>query len=68
MKPLTHWAIHHQIKLRLGGRDDVELWGELVSRDGSSRPFRFNRRTLQLVIGRGQDQRTIQLDEYGFEQ
>jgi hypothetical protein len=68
MKPLTHWAIHHQQKLRIAGRNDGHIWGALAGPDGVVRPFRYARDTLRLTIGEGGDRRVLQLDEYGFEQ
>jgi hypothetical protein len=68
MKPLTHWAIHHQQKIRIAGRDQSEVWGLLASPDGTLRPFRYAQATMRLAIGEGDDLRTLQLDTYGFEQ
>lgn len=68
MKPLTHWAIHHQVKLRLMGRDAEEIWGMLVAADGEVQPFRYGRQTLRLAIGEGEGWSVRQLDGYGFEQ
>jgi hypothetical protein len=67
MKPLAHWAIHHQLKLRLQGRDYSEIWGLLVAADGAVRPFRYERQTKRLAIGEGDARRLWQLDAYGFE-
>lgn len=67
MKPLVHWAIHHQVKLRLQGRDNAEIWGLLVAEDGAVQPFRYGRQTMRLAIGQGDTQRVWQLDAYGFE-
>lgn len=67
MKPLTHWAIHHQQKLRIAGRNASEIWGALAGPDGAVQPFRYTQDTLRLTIGEGDDRRVLQLDEYGFE-
>jgi hypothetical protein len=68
MKPLAHWAIHHQQKLRIAGRNSGEIWGALAGPDGVVQPFRYAQSTLRLTIGEGDDHRVLQLDEYGFEQ
>lgn len=67
MKPFTHWAIHHQQKIRIAGRDPVEVWGALVATDGAVRPFRYNQQTMRLTVGEGEERRVLQLDDYGFE-
>jgi hypothetical protein len=68
LKPLTHWAIHRQHKIRIAGRDQVDIWGVLAGPDGAVRPFRYNQQTLRLTIGEGDDRRVLQLDAYGFEE
>lgn len=67
MKPLTHWAIHHQQKLRIAGRSAAEIWGALAGPDGAVQPFRYAQATLRLTIGEGDSRRVLQLDDYGFE-
>ncbi len=68
MKPLTHWAIHHQLKIRIAGRDQDTIWGALASANGAAEPFRYAQNTLRLTIGEGDRQRILQLDAYGFDQ
>ncbi len=68
MKPLTHWAIHHQQKIRIAGRDGAEIWGALAGPDGAVRSFRYAQDAMRLTIGEDDDQRVLQLDAYGFEQ
>lgn len=68
MKPFTHWAIHHQQKIRIAGRDHAEIWGALAGPDGALRPFRYAQQTMRLVIDEGDDRHIVQLDAYGFEQ
>jgi hypothetical protein len=68
MKPLTHWAIHHQQRIRIAGRDRAEIWGALAGSDGAVRPFRYSQQTLRLTIGDDDQRRVLQLDAYGFEQ
>jgi hypothetical protein len=68
MKPLTHWAIHHQQKIRIAGRDGADIWGALAGPDGSVQPFRYAQDTMRLAIGEGDNPRVFQLDAYGFAQ
>lgn len=68
MKPFTHWAIHHQQKIRIAGRDQAEIWGALAGPDGVVRPFRYAQQTMRLTIGEGDNRGILQLDAYGFEQ
>ncbi len=68
MKPFTHWAIHHQQKIRIAGRAGAEIWGALAGPDGAVRPFRYDQQTMRLTLGEGDSQRVLQLDAYGFEQ
>lgn len=67
MKPLAHWAIHRQQKIRIAGRSAGEIWGQLVGPDGSAQPFRYDQRSLRLTLGEGETERVLQLDSYGFE-
>jgi hypothetical protein len=67
MKPLVHWAIHHQVKLRMGGRSAAEVWGRLAAPDGSTTPFRYDLDSMLLTIDPDGEPRTIRLDDYGFE-
>jgi hypothetical protein len=68
MKPLAHWAIHHQQKIRIAGRNQSEIWGQLAGSDGTVRPFRYAQNILQLMIDEGDACRVLHLDAYGFEQ
>ena len=68
MKPLTHWAIHRQQKIRIAGRSDAEIWGALAGPDGAVRPFRYNQQTMRLIIDESDGARVLQLDAYGFEE
>ena len=68
VKPFTHWAIHHQQKIRIAGRDGPQIWGALAGPDGVVRPFRYRQDTMRLAIGDGDERRILQLDAYGFEQ
>lgn len=68
LKPLAHWAIHHQQRIRIAGRDRTVVWGALADPDGGVRSFHYDQHTLRLTIGAGDNLRILQLDEYGFEQ
>lgn len=68
MKPLTHWAIHHQQKMRIAGRDRVAVWGLLVAPNRTMQAFRYEPHTQRLTLGEGETQRIVLLDAYGFEQ
>ncbi|MFZ2489556.1 MAG: hypothetical protein WAZ19_15715 [Anaerolineae bacterium] len=68
MKPLTHWAIHHQQKMRIAGRDPAAVWGVLVAANGTTQPFRYELQTQRLALGDSAARRILQLDAYGFEQ
>ncbi len=66
MKPLVLWCRWHDASLRLHGRDEGFLWGELAFPD-ETKPFRYNRETQELTIGRDEDARRVLLDEMGVE-
>lgn len=66
MKPLVLWCRWHDAKLRLHGRDDSAVWGELAFSD-ETRPFHFDLDNWQLTLGRGDDRELLQLDEMGVE-
>lgn len=66
MKPLVLWCRWHDATLRLHGRDEDYLWGELVFPE-RVQPFRFHRRKWELRVGEGEEARRIRLDEMGVE-
>jgi hypothetical protein len=66
MKPLVLYCRWHEAKLRLHGRDETAVWGELVFAE-ESRPFHFKLQSWELTIGTGPTARHIQLDEMGVE-
>lgn len=66
MKPLVYWCRWHDATLRLHGRDEDYLWGELVFPEHTE-PFRFQRQTWELTVGEGADARELKLDEMGVE-
>lgn len=66
MKPLVYWCRWHDARLRLGGRDETAVWGEIVLPDGLQQ-FHFDLRQWVLTLGTGDTARQIQLDEMGIE-
>lgn len=66
MKPLVLWCRWHDATLRLHGRDENFLWGELAFPE-QIEPFRYQRRTRQLTVGEGPEARHLMLDEMGVE-
>lgn len=68
MGPLVYYARWRGAKLRLAGRDEQFVWGQLVDGQGdgaNTEPFRFDNYTLALHLGEAENQRTLQLDEMG---
>lgn len=66
MKPLVLWCRWHDAKLRLHGRDDSAVWGELVFPD-ETRSFHFDLQAHLLTMGQGQESQHLKLDEMGVE-
>lgn len=65
-KPLVLWCRWHNASLRLRGKDETNLFGELAFDDGDVEPFTFNMYTWTLT--RTSDGREIreQVDEMGI--
>ncbi|MCI0394538.1 MAG: hypothetical protein L0332_07785 [Chloroflexi bacterium] len=66
MRPLVYWCRWHEAKLRLHGRSETAVWGELAFPDGN-RPFHFDLQSWLLTIGQGEETRRVRLDEMGVE-
>ncbi|MGW8318663.1 MAG: hypothetical protein ACWGPS_05400 [Candidatus Promineifilaceae bacterium] len=66
MKALVYWCRWHEAKLRLHGRDESAVWGELAFVE-ASQPFRFDLLANELTIGEGDELRVLRLDEMGVE-
>jgi len=66
MKPLVLWCRWHDATLRLFGRDEAAVWGELVFAE-KTEPYHFDLQSWELTIGEGADRRTMTLDEMGVE-
>lgn len=68
MGPLVYYCRWRGAKVRLHGRDDAAVWGELVTREeGHERveTFRFDLRTWELRLRTGDEEAVLQLDELG---
>lgn len=68
MGPLVYYCRWQSAKLRLRGRDERFVWGQLVFTNGENEraePFRFDTYTSELTLGEEPDQRRFQLDEMG---
>lgn len=66
MKPLVLWCRWHGARLRLRGRDEQAVWGELAFADRTDR-FHYELALQLLTIGTGETSRQIRLDEMGVE-
>ena len=66
MKPLVLWCRWHDARLRLHGRDQKGVWGELVFPE-ESKAFHFDLQSWQLTLGMGPDAEKLRLDEMGVE-
>ena len=71
MKPLVNYCRWQGAKLRLRGRDDTAVWGQLVFMDEDSdettQDFHFNLKTWQLTLESLDGNIILQLDEMGIE-
>jgi hypothetical protein len=69
MKPLVYFCRWQGARLRLRGRDESAVWGELVytgkGGEEESQPFRFDLQTSELVLQQIEGQQSIVLDEMG---
>jgi hypothetical protein len=66
MRALVYWCRWHDARLRLHGRDESAVWGELAFAE-ESQPFRFDLLANKLTIGEGDEVRVLRLDEMGVE-
>jgi hypothetical protein len=70
MGPLVYYCRWRGLKLRLSGRDEHFVWGQLVLADGTDeapQTFRFGLENWVLEIGEGENHVQLQLDELGVE-
>jgi len=68
MGPLVYYCRWRGAKVRLHGRDDTAVWGELIiQEEGRERveSFRFDLRTWELRLRMGDAETVLQLDELG---
>lgn len=68
MGPLVYYCRWRGAKLKLRGRDDRAIWGHLALPDESGdrlEPFSFDLHTWELILGAGEDEVRLQLDELG---
>ncbi|MCA9959181.1 MAG: hypothetical protein KC413_02455 [Anaerolineales bacterium] len=68
MKPLVYYCRWQGASLRLRGRDETAVWGQLVfNRDGNetTQRFRFNLHTYDLTLTTDSGEETVTLDEMG---
>ena len=71
MKPLVYYCRWHDASLRLRGRDETAVWGQLVYKKPGgveeTQEFRFNLQTWQLTLDEEGQEKVLQLDEMGIE-
>ena len=68
MKPLVYYCRWHDAALRLRGRDETAVWGQLVftTEEGeTTQNFRYELAARQLTLEEGETTKQIQLDEMG---
>ncbi len=68
MGPLVYYCRWRGAKLRLLGRDDRFVWGNLVfTGENGDRlsPFRFDMKSRKLLLDENEDSTWLQLDELG---
>lgn len=69
MKPLVYYCRWQGATLRLRGRDETAVWGQLLfaGADGATttKNFRFHLKTRQLTLIESDGEQVIQLDEMG---
>ncbi|RMG99179.1 MAG: hypothetical protein D6706_05865 [Chloroflexi bacterium] len=68
MKPLVLYCRWQEARLRLRGRDETAVWGELVFGAGEKmvkRPFRYILATQELMLETENGRVILELDEMG---
>jgi hypothetical protein len=64
MKPLVLYCRWQGAKLRLMGRSETAVWGELAFEETKT-PFRFQLQDWLLTLGEEDETQTLKLDEMG---
>jgi hypothetical protein len=71
MKPLVFYCRWQGAALRLRGRDETAVWGQLVFTDAdgteTTQEFRYNLQNWQITLESLEGDLTLQLDEMGVE-
>ena len=69
MKPLVNYCRWQGAKLRLRGRDDSAVWGQLVYIDENgaedTQDFYFDLQSSQITLAQEEGELAIRLDEMG---
>ena len=69
MKPLVYYCRWHGVSLRLRGRSETAVWGELVPKGAADKEqtqeFKFNLQSWELILKEDGQERVLQLDEMG---
>ena len=69
MKSLVYYCRWQGASLRLRGRDESAVWGELIftaeNGEEESQEFRFILQTSELTLRQSEGERSIMLDEMG---
>lgn len=70
MKPLVNYCRWHKAKLRLRGRDERSVWGQLLFREGGDSEevinFRFLLQNSELILHRADGAQHLALDDMGI--
>ena len=67
MKPLVYYCRWQRKSLRLRGRSETAVWGELVSKDDpeSTQEFHFDLQNWEITLKEADEERKLKLDEMG---
>lgn len=69
MKPLVYYCRWQGASLRLRGRNETAVWGEIVSTDAvgdeQAQPFRFLLESATLLLPTDEGEQVLFLDEMG---
>jgi hypothetical protein len=69
MKALVYYCRWQGVVLRLRGRDETAVWGDLVATDDagheSAQPFHFDLQNNRLTLTGPEGEQTVTLDDMG---